>query len=79
MNLIIAARNGDIDTINKLLDEGANPNIWSVDPDNFINLLFRNVLFYLEIYFTLLFGNVFYFILEIYFTLLFRKIFYFII
>lgn len=37
MNLIVAARNGDIFTINKLLDEGADPNIWSVDPYNNIN------------------------------------------
>ena len=31
MSLIDAARNGDIDTINRLLDEGANPNILSQD------------------------------------------------
>ena len=34
MNLIDAARNGDIKTINKLLDEGADPNVLSVDPNN---------------------------------------------
>jgi ankyrin repeat protein len=34
MNLIDAARNGDINTINKLLDEGTDPNVLSVDPKN---------------------------------------------
>ena len=34
MNLIDAARNGDIKTINRLLDEGADLNVLSVDPNN---------------------------------------------